>query len=203
MTHFVRSVLVKGKSVKPSSEEYICPLFLFASKQVLEMSHKHRQKTWLHSLFECRNLHKYACAMVFPCVPMNTVRRLLNKEHENNDVESSAAAVISAAPLVVGAMSFNQSFEQQAALCCHGSDEDAEEELNPMLKTAACLIYPCLICPTTCILRSYAIDHVKIVESCPQTTLISMLCWPCALVQIEDELHGQGYAMAHVRRDLS
>lgn len=156
------------------------------------MPHVHKQKTWLHALFECRNLHKYACAIVFPCVPMNTVRRLLNKEHENSDVESSAAAVISVAPIVVGAMSFNQS-----------SDDEPDDKMNPMLMTIACLLYPCLVCPTTCILRSYAIERTSIVEPCQKTALISALCWPCALVQIEDELHGAEYAMAHVRRDYS
>ena len=171
--------------------------------EMTRMPHKHH-KTWLHPLFECRNLHKYVCAMVFPCVPMNTVRRLIMKEHDNSDVESSAAAVISVAPLLVGAMSFNQEIEQGLQHFCHGDDGEYDDEMeNSTLARCACLIYPLLICPTTCVLRSYAIDRVKIQgEPCYTTALLSTLCWPCVLVQTEDELQGEAHAGGHIRHLL-
>ena len=156
-----------------------------------EMVHKTRT-TWVNKLFECRNLHKYVCAMLCPCVPANTIRRRLMREHGNSDIESSAAAAITTIPLVVGAMRFNQEIEQGLQNLCNGQEgEYDDDKVNAECVLCSCLMYPCLICATTCVLRSYAIEQLNIKgESCCKTTLLSALCWPCVLIQTEEEIQG-------------
>ena len=207
-------------------------------------------------LFECRNLHRYICACIFPCVPMNTIRRRLaessdnyvHEGHNNGDVETTAAAIGSLvcvdAPCLAGAMVFNRhaqhwlrDFSRKLVGCCCGPHDDVEDEdddededendegwernnenegvwkkrwqslvhskVARAMSVAACVIYPMLICPTTCYLRSRAIERAEVdTESSCATAEISCCCWPCALVQVEDELHGDAYQARGLRRSL-
>ena len=198
----------------------------------LDLDVPHREpNTWRFSLFQCHNRHRYLCACVCPCVPINTVRRLIweqDSSDSNMDVESSAAAVGSVvfadAPCLVGAMVFNHRLENWIRSCgskgdneCCGSrgDDDepasqwqewqayAHDHLSDHMAALACLVYPAIVCPTTWALRRYAVDRKDIDnEGCLKSAEIACCCGPCALVQMEDELEGDDYIGKGLRRSL-
>ena len=50
-------------------------------------------------------------------------------------------------------------------------------------------IYPCCVCPLSCLLRRLAIHKLKIdTEGVLYTCAVSTLCTPCSLIQIREEL---------------
>ena len=165
-------------------------------------------RTWIFPLFECRNLHKYACALFFPCVPMNTVRHLLQREYGASDFESTAAAAAAVtlvdAPCLAGAMALNR----HVGRFLWDSEEDVEEaEEDTMSKIGAamaCMVYPLLVCPTTCWLRRRVVHEAGVEdESLWKTGQIAMCCWPCGLVQMEDEMQGEAHTSKGMKRSLT
>jgi hypothetical protein len=164
---------------------------------------------------------------------MNTVHRLLEDDYHAGDVESSAGAVGSAvlldAPCLAGAMVFNQQVEQKLKRLFYGEEEDhrhkqmfsdiyvcsdREEDnswqamVNSRMSTVwaclACMVYPSLICPTTCWLRRRAVAKADIrTETCADTAQVVACCWPCALVQMEEELQGDAHEFKKMQRSLA
>ena len=170
-----------------------------------------KKRSWMFPLFECRSLHKYVCAIVFPCVPMNTVRRLLQRQYsqDNHDIETVSAGVLSSIPCVLGLMSVNRHMVEAFFAPLIGSkqdtnadawwdakeEEEAECDNGQRLKVAAaCALYPLLVCPTVCWMRRRVIHEAEIEsESLWHSGQVALCCWPCALVQMEDELQGDSY----------
>jgi hypothetical protein len=194
----------------------------------LQHQHLHRtftdnnappHRTWMFPLFECRNLHQYLCAMVFPCVPMNTVRRLLQRQYseENHDFETVSAGVLSSIPCALAAMSFNRQVAERLLWGVNKEEEEgylwnmeeAHEEAEAEVKrgrlkvAAACVLYPLLVCPMTCWLRRRVIQEAEIdSESLWQSGQVALCCGPCALVQMEDELQGDTYEARGMQHSL-
>jgi hypothetical protein len=141
---------------------------------------------------------------------MNTVRRLLQRQYsqDNHDIETVSAGVLSSIPCVLGLMSVNRHMVEAffAPLMPHRysstdawyqeEDEDEEEcgHGERLKVVAACALYPLLVCPTVCWMRRRVIHEAEIEsESLWHSGQVALCCWPCALVQMEDELQGDSY----------
>ena len=184
--------------------------------------HHHQDKDWMDPLFTFHYLHKYVCACIFPCLSINSVRHMVyDKPTGGDDVEMASATVASVcidAPCLAGTMALNQYAEeflqQNCGLCTVRSNNDNDEEeingtiqhmwregkeyagnsMNKYIAPLACLVYPFFVCPSTYLLRRAAMFRLKInQEGTLRTIQIAACCWPCALVQMEEELKGSGY----------
>ena len=192
------------------------------------------ERTWVYPLFALHNLHKYVCACIFPCIPMNSVRHMIDDSFHwnlhNNDVQTAGGAAVSVCvdiPCIAGAMVFNHHFDRtvgrllscrssNSCLCCglmgeedDNEDEEEEEEeggwwshwqnyaqekMSKTMALAACIVYPLLICPLSCLLRRQTLNKLEIHnESTAESIEVSCCLWPCSLVQMEDELRGDEY----------